>query len=81
MALTTREATRKTYLENAVAAIQDAQMGMISGGVQEMSISGRSLIRFKPHELEDLYKKYSAELARLEGLAEGTRTRTVRVVG
>ncbi len=81
MALTTRQTNRKTYLETAVAAIQDAQMGMIQGGVAEMSVGGRSLARFKPHELEDLYQKYLAELTRLERIEAGTRTRTVRVIG
>lgn len=81
MALTTRETARKTYLETAVTAIQDAQMGMIKGGVQEMSVGGRSLARFKPDELEKLYQKYLAELTRLESKEAGTRTRTVRVIG
>ncbi len=81
MALTTREQTRKTYLETAVAGIQEAQMGMIQGGVAEMSVGGRSLARFKPDELEKLFEKYSAELKRLESKEAGTRTRTVRVIG
>lgn len=81
MALTTRETTRKAYLETAVAGIQEAQMGMIQGGVAEMSVGGRSLARFKPQELEDLYQKYLGELKKLEAQVAGTRTRTVRVVG
>ena len=81
MSLTDRETTRKTYLENAIDAIQTAQLRMIEGGVQEMEIGGRSLVRFKPHELENLYQKYSVELKKLKSKAAGTRTRTVRVVG
>ncbi len=81
MALTTREQNRKSYLETALDSIQEAQQGMISGGVQEMSIGGRSLVRFKPNELEDLYQKYSRELIRLEAKEAGKRTRTVRVIG
>ncbi len=81
MALNEREQERKAHLETLLAAIQDAEKGTWSAAVQEMSISGRSLVRFKPEELAKYYRVYAKELAQLEAKESGTRTRTVRVWG
>ena len=81
MALTDREQARKAHLETLLTAIQDAEQGTWSAAVQEMSIGGRSLVRFKPEELAKYYRVYDQELKRLEAKEAGTRTRTVRVVG
>ncbi len=81
MPLTTRQAARKTWLENALAAIESAQLGLLSTGKSSVTFNGRSATNLAPSELEKLRRSYESELLKLERKEIGKGTRTVRVIG
>ncbi len=81
MPLTPRQIARKEWLESAVEAIQNAQMGIITSGKSQLSWNGRSVTNLSPDELESLRRSYESELERLERKEQGSGTRTVRVIG
>lgn len=78
MALTTRQAARKSYLEGAIPKLEAAIEG--SFGAAKLTIAGRSLERYTLEELESLRAKYDAELTRLERRDLGvSNVNTIRV--
>lgn len=81
MALTDRQTARKEWLESAIDAIQNAQMGILTSGKSELSFNGRSVTNLSPSELETMRRSYESELEKLERKEKGLRTRTVRVLG
>jgi hypothetical protein len=81
MALTTRQAQRKTWLESALTAIQNAQLGILTAGTTEVSFNGRSVTNLAPQEMERLRRSYEAELQKLERIERGVSSRTIRVIG
>jgi hypothetical protein len=81
MALTTRQAQRKTWLESALTAIQNAQLGILTAGTTEVSFNGRSVTNLAPQEMERLRRSYESELQKLERIEQGVSSRTIRVIG
>lgn len=81
MALTTRQAERKAWLESAITAIQNAQLGILTSGKLDLSYNGRSMTNLSPPEMEKLRRSYESELQKLERKEEGSASRTIRVIG
>jgi hypothetical protein len=79
MALTTRQTTRKAYLEETLPKIEAAIAGNL--GAMKIQLEGRAIERYSLEDLEKLRVKYDSELTRLERREAGsTSTSTIKAV-